>query len=220
MDVPRYCRFCGAPLSESANFCPSCGKQVSKSAESSTTTPINMPVVPTRPATQTQPATQTLSPAPNAESIHLILPGANRHSGFLGMKVENFIIVFTNRRILFALQTQKKIQENIQKARQTAENQGKNFFGKWGAQLSANNGSQYWEFPPHRILAEEPENFAIEREHLRSIRMREQGGDEDAVSTYSMEFDTTAGKHKFRFGNLRIRELKKQFQELYGNVVR
>jgi len=130
------------------------------------------------------------------------------------------MIVFTNLRIIFALQTTQMMQENVKRAQLEAQREGKGFFGKWGAQLRANSGKQYWQIPPQQILAEHPSNFAINREQIRSIRMRENYTHEDAASTYTMTLDTTTGKHKFRFGSLRIRDLKKQFQQLYGNVVR
>jgi len=138
----------------------------------------------------------------------------------LGLKIEPFIIVFTNLRIIFAFQTTQMMQENVRQARQQAEQEGKGFFGKWGAQLGANSGKQYQQVPPQQILAETPNNFAIHREHLRSIRMREDYSTEDSPSTYTMEFDTVAGKHKFKFGHLNMRDLKKFFQQLYGNIVR
>jgi hypothetical protein len=227
MDIPRFCSNCGAQLNATANFCASCGKQVQKNVESDQPRPVRASAVPAAPASPYAPPAAQPVPAPPAaasalaqETTHLVLAGAARHSGFLGFKVESFIIVFTDRRIIFALQTSQMMQENIRRARQEAEQQGKGFFGKWGAQLGANYGQQYWQLPPQQILAEQPGNFAIHCEHLRAIRMREDHGDENSTSTYTLEFDTTAGKHKFRFGSLRIRELKKQFQGLYGSIVR
>lgn len=215
MGVPRYCRFCGASLSETANFCASCGQQVRTVSASRAPPPPAAPPAPPQPA---QPIPQVA--APNPETIHMILPGANRHSGFLGIKVESFMIICTNRRIVFALQTVQMMQENVRLGRQEAENQGKNFFGKWGAQLSANSGKKYWKMLPDQILAEQPANFAIECEQLHSIRMRQEYTNDDSPDSYVMEFATSAGKQKFKFGHLNTRELKKNFQELYGNIVR
>lgn len=154
------------------------------------------------------------------ETIQLVIPGVNRHSGFLGLKVEMFILVCTEWRIIFARQTTQMMKENVAQARQEAEQQGKNFFGKWGAQFGANSGKQYWEKQPEQILAEQPDNFALRREELRSIRLREQYNGEDAATTHKLEFETAAGKHKFRLGDVNAKEYKKQFQRLYGNIVR
>ena len=154
------------------------------------------------------------------ETIRLILPGANRHSGFLGLKVEVFMIICTELRIIFAHQTAEMMRENVKQARLQAEAQGKGFFGKWGAQLGANSGRKYWEKEPEQILAEQPDNFAIQREDLRSIRLREEYNGEDASTTHRIEFETTTGKHKFRLGDINAREYKKQLQAVYGGIVR
>ena len=217
-----YCSNCGAPMNSTANFCPFCGKQVSRNGNSGQQRPETVSV----PTTTGTPAPQPMPPAPQAfsaqtqETIHMMLSGAARHSGFLGIKVESFIIVFTNLRIIFAHQTMQMMNENVKRARQGAEQEGKGFFGKWGAQFGANSGKHYWQMPPQQILAEQPANFAIQREHLRSIRMRQEYSDENTPDTYQMEFDTVAGKHKFKFGSLNMRDLKQQIQQIYGNIVR
>lgn len=223
MGVPRFCSKCGAQLNVTSHFCPSCGNPVRKTGDAGSQAPqTGTAAAPTPPVPVPGPsyAPQAAVPSATPETVHLILAGAERHSGFLGLKFEPFVIVFTNLRIIFALQTQQMMQENIKQARQQAEQDGKGFFGKWGAQIGANSGKQYQQIPPQQILAETPNNFAIHREHLRSIRMREGYSDENSPSTYTMEFDSVAGKQKFHFGHLNIRDLKKFFQQLYGNIVR
>ena len=222
MEDPKYCSYCGSGLNADSNFCPSCGKLVQKENAPSQQTDSSAAVKPTAagPARYSAVTPQPEAPMPSRETICLVLQGAARHSGFLGLKVEQFVIVFTNLRIIFAFQSMDKMKENMLRARAEAEKAGKGFFGKWGAQLGANTGKEYWEIPPHEALVETASNFAIDREHLRSIRLREETGDENAVSTYRMEFHTTEGKHKFRFGNMNMRELKKQLNQLYGNIVR
>jgi len=154
------------------------------------------------------------------EKVVGIIPGATRHSGFIGIKTESFIVVLTNMRIIFAAQTSEMMQANIRRAKDDAKQQGKGFFGQWGAQFGANSGHQYLEIPPQQILAEQPTNFYITRDQLQSVRVWESSGDEDAVSTYYMEFRTAGGKHKFTFGQLNVRDLKKQLQNIYGDIVR
>lgn len=222
MGATRYCGSCGTPMNGTANFCPSCGKQVGRIGDSGQQRPETVSA-----STLPRPAAQSVSlPVPQAvsnqmqETTHIVLSGAARHSGFLGIKVDSFVIVFTNLRIIFAHQTVQMMNENVKRARDEAEQQGKGFFGKWGAQLGANSGRHYWEMPPQQVLAEQPTNFAIHREQLRSIRMRQEYSDENSPDTYQMEFDMAAGKHKFKFGSLNMRELKKQIQAIYGNIVR
>ena len=218
----RYCSNCGTAMNSTANFCPSCGKQVSRSVDFEHQRPeaVSVPTATGAPAPQPAPPAPQAFAAQMQETIHLVLPGAARHSGFLGLKVESFVIVFTNLRIIFAHQTTQMMSENVKRARQEAEQEGKGFFGKWGAQMGANSGKHYWQMEPLLILAEQPTNFSINREQLRSIRMRQEYSDENSPDTYQMEFDTVAGKHKFKFGSLNMRELKKLFQQIYGNIVR
>ena len=221
MGEHRYCSKCGAQMNITANFCAACGKQVVSGGNTAQTRPEDSSV---RAAQQhvvlAVPLESRPASAQAEETIQIILGGAARHSGFLGLKVEIFFIVFTNLRIIFAHQTGQMMSENVKRARDEAEQQGKGFFGKWGAQFGANSGKHYWQMPPQQILAEQPTNFAVNREHLRSIRMRQEYSDENSPDTYQMEFDTAAGKHKFKFSSLNMREMKKQIQAIYGNIVR
>jgi len=208
MPVNRFCSNCGAQLSVTARFCASCGKAVQQqtAAPSLTAASTPAPVVPA----SSQPQ----------ETILGVIPGANRRSGFMGMKIENFVIVITNLRVIFAAQTAQMMQANVQRARLEAKEGGKGFFGQWGAQFGANSGRQYFELAPQQILTEQPTNFFLPANQMRSIKLWESQGDEDSTSTYYMEFDTPAGKHKFDFGSLNIRALKDQLRQIYGNIVR
>lgn len=201
----RFCSHCGKPLNPTSRFCPACGKPMPQESAS-------------EPA-QVQPAPGGFA---ERESVVNVIPGAQHHSGFLGMKIQVFTIVLTNMRILFAAQSSDMMKANVQRARDQAKNQGKGFFGQWGAQLSANTGREYLEKSPQFILAEQPGNFAINVDQLRSIRVWEtQSSDEnDYSSSYYMEFEIPGGKHKFSFNLLNVGEWKRELHRLYGSVVR
>lgn len=201
----RFCSNCGSQLNSTSRFCPACGKPVVQDAAS-------------------QPAPP--QPAPDAyaerETVLNVIPGAQRHSGFLGIKIETFHIVLTNTRILFAAQSGDMMKANVQRARDQAKDQGKGFFGQWGAQFKANSGHEYMDKSPQFILAEQPGNFYINVDQLRSIKVWEhQSSDENSYhSDYYIEFEIPGGKHKFSFNSLNVREWKREFQRLYGNIVR
>lgn len=203
----RYCSHCGKPLNPTANFCASCGKSVAKIAAP--------PPAPAPPA-----AAAPVPPAVPQEAVVGVIPGAVRRSGLLGLKGEGFVIVLTNLRIIFAAQTAQMLRENVQQARDSAKQEGKGFFGQWGAQLKANQGQPYFEMNPQHILTEQPANFFYYANQLRSIRLREEHDNENSISTYNIEFDTPGGKHKFHFNQLDMRGVKKVLQQLYGNIVR
>jgi hypothetical protein len=149
-----------------------------------------------------------------------VIPGAARQSGFMGMKMESFVIVLTNLRVLFAAQTNQMMQDNIKQARQEAKQKGAGFFGQWGAQLGANAGQQYMSMPPQQIMAEHPNNFFLPANQLRRIRLKEQDDNQGGVTQYFIEFETPGGKYKFRLSYINSRAVKKQLQQFYGNIVR
>lgn len=201
----RFCSNCGAQLGTSARFCASCGKAVQHPSPASA-----------YPAASPAPA----QPAQPQESIVGIVPAANRRSGFMGLKVEVFVIIFTNLRVIFAHQSAEMMKANVERARAEAKDAGKGFFGQWGAQFGANSGQQYFGMPPQQILAEQPANYYFNANQLRAIKLWESQGDEDSISTFYMEFEIPGGKHKFDFAHLNIRTLKDQLRQLYGNIVR
>lgn len=204
MANPRFCRHCGAELSSAARFCAACGKPVS----AQTVSP--------------NPAAGQPAPAAPSETVLAVLPGAVRHSGFLGVKTESFVIVFTSLRVLFAAQTAEMMKANVMQARDAAREQGKGFFGQWGAQFGANAGREYLQRSPQDILAEQPTNFFLAVNQLRRMHLWEaQSSDDDSVRiSYYIEFETGAGKHKFSINDLDLRAWKQQLQQLYGSIVR
>lgn len=213
-NASRYCSHCGKPLNPQANFCGACGKPT-----------------PARTAPLAAHRPQSAVPAPAAqvavqaqavphETVVGVLAGASRRSGFMGLKAEAFALVLTDQRILFAAQTNAMMKENVQRARDEARQQGKGFFGQWGAQLGANSGKQYLQMTPAAILSENPANTFYHAGQIRSIRVREAQGDEDSVSTYWLEIETAVGKEKFHFNHLDTRAVKRQLQQLYGDIVR
>ena len=204
MANPQFCSKCGARLGATARFCPECGKAILDA-------PVNQPA---------QAAAPTPAPAAPQEMPLAVLPGAVRKSGFLGMKQEAFVIVFTARHVLFAAQTSEMMKTNIQRARDEAKEEGKGFFGQWGAQFGANSGREYLSLPPQTILAQQPGNFCFAINQLREMKLKEQRDDENGLSTYTLDFETAGGKYTFHFNNLDIRGWKQQLQQLYGNIVR
>ncbi len=149
-----------------------------------------------------------------------IQAGVVRRSGVMGLKMENFVIVMTGLRIIFAFQTNQMLQDNVMRARDEAKQQGKGFFGQWGAQLSANTGQHYLQMHPEQILAEHPNNFHIPANQLRRIRLHEHDDDEGGRTTYTIEFETPGGKYKYDVNYMNTRSVKKLLTEIYGNIVK
>lgn len=215
MAIPYFCSNCGAQLNATAKFCASCGKPTRKETD-----PAPAPHEPAPRAAVTAAAAPVPASSAPQECALAVLPGAVRRSGLMGLKHEMFVIVFTDRRVVFAAQTSEMMKANIQRARDAAKVEGKGFFGQWGAQFGANSGSEYLQIPPQQILAEQPANFYLNNDQMRRIRLNEQHDDESAISTYTLEFETLGGKFKFHFNNMDIRGWKKQLQQYYGSIVR
>ena len=213
-----YCENCGKPLSAQARFCGRCGQAVQP-----TTPPTQQqqPAPPPRPAPQQRPVPPQpqYSQAAPQEPVLGVLPGASRSTGLMGMKKENYVIVVTSHRLIFARQTNQMMQANIRRAREAAKQQGKGFFGQWGAQLGANMGNHYLSWPPQNILGEHPDNWFLFNNQVRSARLKSEG-DEDQAVRYQLELKATSGKFQFTFLFLNEGEARNLLRQTLGNVVR
>ncbi len=167
----RFCTKCGTELAEGARFCTSCGEPVADA-------PVAAQVE--APATAETAAPQPTAPA-SSEHVHAIIPNTTLASGFLGMKSTAYVLVLTDRRIVFAHTTKEMLKQAVTDARDSAKAGGKGFFGQWGAQLGAYAAlaQRYLELPPEQTLAETPENFAIDRANIQSAKLRAGHVDED-----------------------------------------
>jgi hypothetical protein len=207
----HYCENCGKPLNPQARFCGRCGQPVQ---------PVTPPAPQQHPAPQPRPAPPPqYSQAAPQESVLGVLPGASRSTGLMGMKKENYVIVVTSHRLIFARQTNQMMQANIRHAREAAKQEGKGFFGQWGAQLGANMGNHYLGWPPQNILGEHPDNWFLFNNQVRSARLKSQGDEDEAVS-YQLELKTSSGKFQFTFQFLKMREAKNLLRQTLGKVVR
>jgi hypothetical protein len=159
-------------------------------------------------------------PAYPQEQVCGAIPGAARKKGFMGMSADNYVLVVTNQRILFATQSKEIMQQQIEQARQAAKAQGKNFLSQWGAQLTANNGQRYLQMDPQAVLAEHPENFFYLNAQIRSVRFSRYQDDETNRTDYAIELDTVAGKVKLNFSVLNEHEAKNLLRSTLGNIVR
>jgi hypothetical protein len=177
--------------------------------------PQSAPVSPT----PMPPATPASPPAAQ-DCVQYVLAGGVRHSGFLGVKQDSFVLAFTPQRILFAQQTYQMMQDNVLQARDSARQAGKGFFGQWAAQLGSNQGQVYASMTPQQILAERPENYAIPADEIRSIRLHEENNDEAGASTYVMVIDALGNRERLHFSHLDLRGTRRMLQSLYGQRVR
>ncbi len=156
----RFCTKCGTELAGGGRFCTKCG------AEATVAPPV-----------------ETVAPPVSSEHIHGLIPNAVLKGGFLGIAGKPYILVLTDKRIIFAHVTKEMMKQAVTDARDEAKAGGKGFFGQWGAQLGAYStiAQRLAETPPDQILTETPENFSLERGDIVSAKLKaghtdDQGG--------------------------------------------
>ncbi len=147
-----------------------------------------------------------------------MIPGAYQRKGALGLGQQHFVLVLTNYRTIFAIQTNQMMQNQVRQARDQAKQQGKGFFGQWGAQFSAAS-SYYLQQPPQAILAEQPGNFFIPNNQLRSVKFNAiRNADPDNASTeYRLDFDAVSGKVSLMFNMIDQKKAKQLLTQVFGD---
>jgi hypothetical protein len=160
----RFCSTCGNGLAEGARFCAGCGTPIAAA------TPAPQPAV---------------APLASSERVHAVIPNATLKGGFLGMGGKSYILVLTERRVLFVQVTSQMMKQMVTDARDSAKSDGKGFFGQWGAQLSAYSefATRYLTMPPEQSLAETPGNWVLERSAIVSVKLKTGHTDTDSGSS-------------------------------------
>lgn len=121
----------------------------------------------------------------DSEGVVAIIPNATLKSGFLGLASKPYILVLTQRRVIFVHITSVMMKQLVNDARDDAKSEGKGFFGQWGAQLGAYSkfAQRYMEMSPEDALAESPENFAVERADIKKSKLKAGSMNEDGATS-------------------------------------
>lgn len=233
--APRFCTQCGTALAAGARFCAHCGAPVRQPAapQAPQPPPAVRPAViapPPPPAARprfAQPAPPVAAAgARRAEPILSIILGLQRQKGFLGMAVDNYSLIITPSRLIFAHLDNRAMQAYGQRARHEAKAEGKGFFGQWGAQLGwlALLERDLQAATPDQILAQSPNSFFIPNASVSRVRVRRKTDTEhDSTTHVILLISTTSGKHKFQIPTsfrATPRELKQQLRRTLGTVVK
>jgi hypothetical protein len=147
-----------------------------------------------------------------------VIPGAFQKKGMLGFSQQSITLVLTNYRVIFAMQTNQMLQEQVRQARAEAKGDGKGFFGQWGAQLSA--GSTYYQHKsPEAILAEQPGNFFIPHNQLRKVKFHVIHGGDESRDDYRLDFESITGKVSVMFTMIDQKKAKQALTQVLGEKV-
>jgi len=128
--------------------------------------------------------------------------------------------VLTNIRILVAQQTSQMMKENARQAKQAAKQNGKGFFGQWGAMLGSNSSQRYLQILPQEILSETAGNYSILNNQIRSVRIKEDYDSEEGTSEVTLTLNTAGGKTELTYTQTSKKELKRALQQTLGGLVR
>ena len=232
---PRFCSQCGGPLRESDRFCGRCGQEVralpekpgdvaAREEPTPPPPPPSQPAAPSPPPQPVAPPPPPVPPQPAAvdEPILGIIAGTQQSSGFLGMKQESFNLIVTPSRLIFAHVSRQLMNQAVEESRRTAKEQGKGFFGQWGAQLGWLRliCQQYETMSPDAILTELPGSFAIPTAQIRRIRIREKYRHEESSSPPELIVESVVGKQRFSITGTSLRDARALLKEALPHVTR
>ncbi len=188
----QQCPHCGAEAQPNTRFCSRCGGALN--------------------------AAPAPAPASFSEPIVGLIPTVEIKKGLF--KSETYHLVLTQQRLVFARLTSEMLKEAAAQAKAEAKEEGKGFFGQWGAVISSNSAiaERYLQMPVEAILAENPENFSIPLAEIKKAKTK---------SNYDSEYDEAdeliieAGeKYKIKLKGTSAKQTKQALQPLLGNRIK
>ncbi len=185
----RFCTNCGAPLEKGGRFCGQCGQPVSITSG-----------VPSPQSAGTP--TPLIATATSGEAVLGIIPNVTRKKGLFGQEAYN--IVFTDRKVIFAILTAAMIKEESRRQQAEAKEKNQGFLASTFAYMTAGYSvyRRYFSMPPEAIITESPENFFVDMGRVKSARIDEGRRVRQANGIYThvdskIVIDTTNGKYSF-----------------------
>ncbi len=224
------CSSCGAAIKEGDHFCSKCGLVVSVTPDTAVPPPLptltppgivpgnvapppvpGSLIPPLPPATNSNPSIP--QPPAGQERVISVVSKITLKTGVFSSELYHLAV--TDQRLIFARQTKEMQAADAQHAREQAKQQGKNLFGKIGAQISAGSGEKYLGMAPEVIMNEDPQNFAVPLAEVTKINTYH--GDFEDNSPDTMELITITGKWKFQINN--YYKVQQQLKEVLGSKV-
>lgn len=139
------------------------------------------------------------------EQVITIIQGVSRKKGFLGLRRDNYTLVITNQRLLFAMISKNVLalyKQDMAEQHQKNKIEGKGFFSSWGSSIATGLSwyNRYLDMTAEEILAESKENFFLQRSDILSVKAHEFLGmndDDQDTSLPSFTIKTREKKYKF-----------------------
>jgi hypothetical protein len=150
-----------------------------------------------------------------------IVPNLNKRKGLFGMQAFNLLL--TDQRIIAAEMTKDMLKEEARRA--ASDSKGAGAMKRMMATMTSgiNLYKRYETMDPGAALAENPDNFVMDRAHIQSIRVK--GGDHDddeSQDPAEITIKWTGGKLVLQgaTGSLSSREMRDLFRRACGDIVR
>ena len=136
------------------------------------------------------------------EQVVDVIGTVTRVAGFMGVKQKRFTMVVTERRLIFAEFTSEKLKQLTREAKEHARDEGKGALGRFGAtmKVSAMAAEPYRTMAPDAALAENPDNFAIDRTDVLKVKFKLGAGE---TGTEMMIIKAGSGTYKFHVNSMR-----------------
>ena len=223
-EMANFCTKCGSLVNADARFCNKCGNQLGGGQGNSQPQHVRSQIQQGDNQTQqvdSQAQQVSNQTPPNTQSgqILYILTG-NLQKGIFARK--SYGIGFTANRIIFASITNDMLKDAVAKAKDDAKAEGKGFFGKMAAQMSATGKlvEDIFSMPQNNILAMNSDNFAIDNQQVKKIKYKiNTNTDPDYQTTNSsyLLIQTFSDKYKVIIrGGASKGKFKKALKEVYG----
>jgi hypothetical protein len=154
------------------------------------------------------------------EKIVGILPNAS--SGLFGQKSYNLIITTT--RLIAAITTNKMLKEAVQQTRQQSKQQADGILKQVSKTVMSTMGyhQKYYDMSIEEILLENPENFFIDKDMIKKIKVLSGTyiPEQAITNPHTLKIKTTTAKHKFLFKTMQPKEVKKLLVIPFGPIIK
>lgn len=148
------------------------------------------------------------------QSTITIIPNLKKKK-FLGLTSETYTLVVTKKETIFAKLTSNMLKEIVLSAKKDAKSEGKGFFGRWGAQISASIKyfEKYNKMSLDDIKNETEGNFSIKNDSISKVKVITIEQNENARIFYEILIKTSGEKYKF----ITEQDVHNEFKKAYGS---
>jgi len=153
------------------------------------------------------------------ETIVGIIP--NTHAGFFGNKCYNLVV--TNKRLIVTELTSEMIKSEAKKVAEESKQREEGIFKRFASTAFAGTKyyTRYQSMPINQIISENPNNFVIEPQMVKKIRVNFRYVDaEQTRSENEIRIKWSGGKSIFKFNSIGTKEAKNILEVAFPSKVK